>query len=295
MIGQRRSSVVETIETLRRTDALGYSTVIVAEAACPPGMKYLAPFAGCTAAEEWMAKGRDTLVVYDDLTTHARSYRELSLLLRRPPGREAYPGDVFYLHSRLLERSTRLAAAHGGGSMTALPVVETEQGEIAAYVPTNLISITDGQIYLDRRLFAAGFLPAIDVTRSVSRVGGAAQHPRIKQEAGRMKLDYLQFLELETFTHFGARLESSIEARIARGRVLRESLEQARLSPVSMEAQLAWLIAFNEGLLDATKLTDVCQVLARLDENVARSGLGLADDRGQWTEAVRRWLREPPA
>ena len=179
-----------------------------------------------------MAQGRDVLVVYDDLTTHARAYRELALLLRRPPGREAYPGDIFYLHARLLERATRLSAAYGGGSMTALPIVETEQGEIAAYIPTNLISITDGQIYLDQTLFAAGFLPAIDVTRSVSRIGGKAQHPSIKREAGRMKLDYLQFLELEVFTRFGARLEASIEERIRRGRVLREILKQERLSPL---------------------------------------------------------------
>ena len=292
IVGQKRSSVVEVIETLRRTGAIAHTTVVVAEAASPPGMKYLAPFAGCAVAEAFMSKGKDTLIVYDDLTTHARSYRELSLLLRRPPGREAYPGDVFYLHSRLLERSTQLAAAHGGGSMTALPIVETEQGELAAYVPTNLISITDGQIYLDARLFAAGFLPAIDVTRSVSRVGGAAQHPRMKKEAGRMKLDYLQFLELEAFTHFGARLEASVEARIARGRILRESLKQKRLSPLSMEAQLAWLLAFNEGVLDGLELADVGRVLAGLEEGAAESGLGLADARERWVGSVRRWVAE---
>lgn len=193
LIGQKRSDTISIIDLLRRYGAMAYTTVVVAEASDSPGLKYLAPFAGCTVAEHWMWQGRDTLVVYDDLSTHARAYRELSLLLRRPPGREAYPGDIFYLHSRLLERSTCLAPAHGGGSMTALPIVETEQGEIAAYIPTNLISITDGQIYLDRRLFGSGFLPAIDITRSVSRIGGRAQHPRIKAEAARMKLDYLQF------------------------------------------------------------------------------------------------------
>ncbi|HET6369654.1 MAG TPA: F0F1 ATP synthase subunit alpha, partial [Nitrospiria bacterium] len=190
IVGQTRSNVVSTIETLRQAGAADHTVVLVAEATALPGMKYLAPFSGCAVAEYWMGRGKDTLVVYDDLTTHARTYRELSLLLRRPPGREAYPGDIFYLHSRLLERSTCLAGTHGGGSMTALPIVETEQGEIAAYIPTNLISITDGQIYLDQRLFAAGNLPAIDVTMSVSRIGGKAQHPRIKEEAGRMKLDY---------------------------------------------------------------------------------------------------------
>src|SRR5690606_26191491 len=182
LIGQKRSDTISIIDLLRRYGAMAYTTVVVAEASDSPGLKYLAPFAGCTVAEHWMWQGRDTLVVYDDLSTHARAYRELSLLLRRPPGREAYPGDIFYLHSRLLERSTCLAPAHGGGSMTALPIVETEQGEIAAYIPTNLISITDGQIYLDRRLFGSGFLPAIDITRSVSRIGGRAQHPRIKAE-----------------------------------------------------------------------------------------------------------------
>ena len=179
MVGQKRSSVINTIEVLRETGALAHTTLVVAEATAMPGLKYLAPFAGCAVAEHWMWQGKDALVVYDDLTTHARAYRELSLLLRRPPGREAYPGDIFYLHSRLLERSTHLGPMHGGGSLTALPIVETEQGEMAAYIPTNLISITDGQVYLDQALFAGGFLPAIDVTKSVSRIGGKAQHARI--------------------------------------------------------------------------------------------------------------------
>jgi F-type H+-transporting ATPase subunit alpha len=184
MVGQKRSSVVDTIEILRQYGALGHTTLVVAEATSLPGLKFLAPFAGCAVAEYWMWQGHDTLVIYDDLTTHAEAYRELSLLLRRPPGREAYPGDIFFLHSRLLERSTCLAPGHGGGSMTALPIVETKEGEIAAYIPTNLISITDGQIYFDKRLFASGILPAIDVTKSVSRVGGKGQHTRIKEKAG---------------------------------------------------------------------------------------------------------------
>jgi F-type H+-transporting ATPase subunit alpha len=196
LIGQKRSTVVNTLELLKRYEVLDYTTLVVAEASALPGLQYLAPFAGCALAEYAMQRGRHSLVVYDDLSTHARTYRELSLLLRRPPGREAYPGDVFSIHARLLERSTCLNAASGGGSMTALPIVETSQGEIAAYIPTNLISITDGQIYLDAKLFDAGIRPAIDIGRSVSRIGGAAQHPRIKAEAGRMKLDYLQFLEL---------------------------------------------------------------------------------------------------
>lgn len=292
LIGQKRSTVVNTIETLRRSGALDYTTLVVAEATAMPGLKYLAPFAGCTVADAWTWQGRDTLVVYDDLTTHARSYRELSLLLRRPPGREAYPGDIFYLHARLLERSTRLSAKHGGGSMTALPIIETEQGEIASYIPTNLISITDGQIYLDHDLFARGFLPAIDVTRSVSRIGGNAQHPNIKQEAGRMKLDYLQFLELEVFTRFGSRLEASMEARIRRGQVLREILKQDLLAPLTIEFQMAWLVAYNEGLFDNVELVQVKQRLAMLQRQVEHARVSIDEGRDQWKSLVHAWLNE---
>jgi len=292
MIGQKRSAVVNTIATLRRANALAYTTVVVAEATAMPGLKYLAPFAGCTVAEAWTWQGRDTLVIYDDLTTHARSYRELSLLLRRPPGREAYPGDIFYLHARLLERSTRLSAKNGGGSMTALPIIETEQGEIASYIPTNLISITDGQVYFDRQLFSRGFLPAIDVTRSVSRIGGNAQHPNIKKEAGRMRLDYLQFLELEVFTRFGSRLEASMEARIRRGQVLREMLKQDLIAPLTIEFQMAWLVAYNERLFDNVELKQVKQRMALLQQQVERAGLSLEDGRDQWKSLVHAWLSE---
>ena len=298
LISQKRSSVVATIETLRRTGALEYTCVVVAEATALPGLKYIAPFAGCALAEGWMAAGRDVLVVYDDLTTHAKAYRELSLLLRRPPGREAYPGDIFYLHSRLLERSTCLAAASGGGSMTALPLVETEQGEISAYIPTNLISITDGQVYLDPRLFAAGFLPAIDITRSVSRIGGKAQHPAIKIEAGRMKLDYLQFQELEIFTRFGSRLEASVEAKIRRGRLLRELLKQERLAPLAPEQHMAWLVAYNEGLFDGLANDQLATTLSTLIEDPGLSSLSLENSRDDWRQAVRTALegrRDEPA
>jgi F-type H+-transporting ATPase subunit alpha len=295
LIGQKRSTVVSTIELLRDYGALDYTTVVVAEASSLPGLQHLAPFAGCAIAEFWMRQGRDTLVVYDDLATHAKTYRELSLLLRRPPGREAYPGDVFSVHARLLERATCLNAAHGGGSMTALPVVETMQGEIAAYIPTNLISITDGQIYLDQNLFASGFRPAIDIRRSVSRIGGQAQHPRIKQEAGRMKLDYLQFLELEVFTRFGARLEASMEAAIRRGRVLREILKQDRLSPLNPEFQMAWLVAFNDGRFDAIEgETSVAAVLAALESGLQQSTLTLDTPREAWSDAVATWIAERP-
>lgn len=291
-IGQKRSSVISSIEVLRESGALAHTAVVVAEATAMPGLKYLAPFAGCAVAEGWMWAGKDALVVYDDLTTHARTYRELSLLLRRPPGREAYPGDIFYLHSRLLERSTRLAPVHGGGSMTALPLVETEQGEIAAYIPTNLVSITDGQVYLDQNLFAGGFLPAIDVTKSVSRIGGQAQHPRIKEEAGRMKLDYLQFLELEVFTRFGSQLEASMEAKIRRGRVLRELFRQERLSPLPVEFQLAWMVAYNEGLFNALATNAIPACLSHLARCVARGPLTLGNSRDDWRQAVTEWMKE---
>ena len=290
LISQKRSAVVATIETLRRYGALGSTCVVVAEANATPGLKYIAPFAGCAIAEEWMSAGRDVLIVYDDLTTHARAYRELSLLLRRSPGREAYPGDIFFLHSRLLERSTCLAAAFGGGSMTALPIVETEQGEIAAYIPTNLISITDGQLYLDPHLFAAGVLPAIDVTRSVSRIGGKAQHPAIKREAGRMKLDYLQFQELEVFTRFGAHLEASVEARIQRGRLLREVLKQERCAALGVTQQMAWLVAYNEGWLDQLAGEALARTLRKLLRGSAERSPELDAPRALWLAAVRAIL-----
>lgn len=292
LIGQKRSSIVNTIETLRAYGAMDYTTIVAAEATALPGLKYLAPFAGCAVAEEWMWQGKDTLVVYDDLTTHAQTYRELSLLLRRPPGREAYPGDIFFLHSRLLERSTCLASKLGGGSMTALPIVETTQGEIATYIPTNLISITDGQIYFDTRLYSAGVIPAIDVTKSVSRIGGKGQHPRIKEQAGRMKLDYLQFLELEVFTRFGARLEASMEAKIKRGRVLREILKQDRLSPLPIEFQMAWLMGYNRGLFDEALPENIGQLLQQIATKLSASQLTLDNRDEQWAEAVTSWLKE---
>lgn len=291
LIGQKRTTVVSLVETLRAAGALDYTTVVVAEANALPGLQHLAPLAGCALAEHWMEQGRDVLVVYDDLSTHALNYRALSLLLRRPPGREAYPGDIFSVHARLLERSTCLNAEHGGGSMTALPIVETQQGEIAAYIPTNLISITDGQIYLDQALFSSGFRPAIDIAKSVSRIGGAAQHLRIGAECGRIKLDYLRFMELEVFTRFGARLEAGMETILRRGRVLREILKQDRLSPLSIEFQMAWLVAFNDGLFDGLDSDEVPTRLGLLEQRVRESALGLDDDRADWAAAVHGWLR----
>ena len=281
------------IDVLRQHGALRYTCVVVAEATATPGMKYLAPFAGCAIAEGWMQRGQDTLVVYDDLSSHARAYRELSLLMRRPPGREAYPGDIFYLHARLLERATRLCHAQGGGSLTALPLVQTEEGEIAAYIPTNLISITDGQIYLDRKLFAAGVLPAVDVALSVSRIGGRAQHTSIRREAGTMKLDYLQFLELEVFTRFGTKLEAGTQTKIARGRLLREILKQERLSPVAAPFQLAWMSAFNGGLLDGLPLADLGAALTRIATGLAEERLDLNAPRTHWLARLSDWLATP--
>jgi F-type H+-transporting ATPase subunit alpha len=293
LIGQKRSTVVNSIDILREYEALEYTTVVVAEASSLPGLQHLAPFAGCAVAEFWMQQGRDVLVIYDDLSTHAKTYRELSLLLRRPPGREAYPGDIFSVHARLLERATCLSSARGGGSMTALPIVETKLGEIAAYIPTNLISITDGQIYLDRGLFAGGFRPAIDIARSVSRIGGEAQHPAIKHEAGRMKLDYLQFLELEVFTRFGARLEASMEAAIHKGRVLREILKQGRLSPLPVDYQMAWLVAFNDGLFDTLDPDGIPAALAALGEPGLQTLPGLDAPREEWSSALASLITLP--
>ncbi|MGZ5619448.1 MAG: F0F1 ATP synthase subunit alpha [Methylobacter sp.] len=294
LIGQKRSAVVNTVETLRNHGALDYTVCVVAEASALPGLQYIAPFAGCALAEYWMAQGRDTLIIYDDLSTHARTYRELSLLLRRPPGREAFPGDIFFVHSRLLERSTCLNAENGGGSMTALPIIETKQGEIAAYIPTNLISITDGQIYLDNDLFVSGFRPAIDITRSVSRIGGKAQDMSIRDQAGQMKLDYLQFLELEAFTRFGQRLEASMEARIKRGRLLREILKQDRLAPHDNLFQLAWLTAFNSGLFNQAVAEDIPQMLVNIEQGIESTALTLESSPEQWQLAVGEWLNIAP-
>ncbi|MGZ8238775.1 MAG: F0F1 ATP synthase subunit alpha [Methylobacter sp.] len=291
LIGQKRSAVVSTLETLKSHGAQDYTVCVVAEASALPGLQYIAPFAGCALAEYWMAQGRDTLIIYDDLSTHARTYRELSLLLRRPPGREAYPGDIFFVHSRLLERSTCLNAENGGGSMTALPIIETKQGEIAAYIPTNLISITDGQIYLDNDLFVSGFRPAIDITRSVSRIGGKAQDMSIRDQAGQMKLDYLQFLELEAFTRFGQRLEASMEARIKRGRLLRELLKQDRQVPHSNLFQLGWLTAFNAGLFDQAAPEDIAGLLVRIEQGIKTTALTMESSPEQWRQTLSEWLK----
>lgn len=249
-IGQRASSVAKVISVLKEKDALSYTTVMVAKGDGPPGLAYIAPYAATSISEYFMEKGHDVLIVYDDLTHHARAYRELSLLLRRPPGREAYPGDIFYLHSRLLERATHLSQDLGGGSLTALPIVETEAQNISAYIPTNLISITDGQLYLSPKLFELGILPAIDIGKSVSRVGGRAQRPVYRSVTSNLKLAYAQFEELETFARFGTRLDERTAGIIRHGQRIRQALKQMELEPVPMVDQIILLMALTERLLD---------------------------------------------
>lgn len=256
-IGQRASTVAKAVATLREQGAMEYTVVVVTEGNEPAGLQYIAPYAATSIAEYFMEQGRDVLIVYDDLTKHARAYRELSLLLRRPPGREAFPGDIFYIHSRLLERSTQLNKTLGGGSLTALPIIETEAQNISAYIPTNLISITDGQIYLSPTLFELGILPAVDVGKSVSRVGGKAQRAVFRSVAGDLKLTYAQFEELETFARFGARLDEDTAKSIAHGQRIRASLRQPESSPLPVSEQILLLLALTTGLLDDIPLTQI--------------------------------------
>jgi len=242
------------VATLREQGAMEYTIVVVTEGNDPPGLAYIAPYSATSIAEYFMNQGRDVLIVYDDLTHHARAYRELSLLLRRPPGREAFPGDIFYIHSRLLERATHLRKELGGGSLTAMPIIETEAQNISAYIPTNLISITDGQIYLSPSLFELGVLPAVDVGRSVSRVGGKAQRAAYRAVAGDLKLAYAQFEELETFARFGARLDEGTRKIIEHGRRIRACLKQPEFAPVSVPAQITLLMTLSEKLFDPVPL-----------------------------------------
>ena len=253
-IGQRASAVAKLVADLRDHGAMEYTVVMVAGVNDAPGITYVAPYAATTIAEYFMEKGRDVLIVYDNLTQHAEAYRELSLLLRRPPGREAFPGDIFYIHSRMLERATHLSKDRGGGSLTALPIIETEAQDISAYIPTNLISITDGQIYLSPSLFQLGVLPAVDVGKSVSRVGGEAQWAAYRAVAGDLKLAYAQFEELETFARFGARLDAETSKIIEHGRRIRACLKQPQFAPLNVPAQIAILLALTAELFDPVPL-----------------------------------------
>lgn len=256
-IGQKQSTVALVVEKLRAAGALEYTTIIAANASDPAPLQYLAAYTGTAMAEYFRDTGRHALIVYDDLTKQAQAYRQLSLLLRRPPGREAYPGDVFYLHSRLLERAAKLSADKGGGSLTALPIIETQAGDISAYIPTNVISITDGQIFLESDLFYKGIRPAISVGKSVSRVGGAAQIKAMKQVAGSMKLELAQFRAMEAFAAFASDLDKATQQQLARGRRLVEVLKQGQYSPVKVEEQITMIFAASNGFVDAYPETDV--------------------------------------
>src|SRR6185437_3492373 len=263
-IGQKNSSVARTAAILEENGAMEYTTIVVAGASEPAPLKYLAPYAGCAIGEEFMESGRDALIIYDDLTKHAEAYRNISLIIRRPPGREAYPGDVFYLHSRLLERAARLNKDYGGGSLTALPIIETKANDISAYIPTNVISITDGQIFLETDLFNAGQRPAMNTGLSVSRVGSNAQTPAMKQVSGTLKLDLAQFRELAAFAQFASDLDKATRTRIDRGRRLMEILKQPQYQPVPVEKQVMIMHAANTGYLDDVELDKVAEWETRL-------------------------------
>ncbi len=249
-IGQKTSTIAQVIKTLEENKAMDYTIVVAAAAIESPPLQYIAPFAGASIGEEFMEQGKHVLIIYDDLTRHAWAYRAMSLLLRRPPGREAYPGDVFYLHSRLLERSAKLNDKLGGGSMTSLPIIETQAGDVSAYIPTNVISITDGQIFLETDLFNAGIRPAINAGISVSRVGGAAQTPGIKAVAGKLRLDLAQYRELEAFSQFASDLDKTTQDQLKRGQKLIEALKQPQYEPLSVQEQYTILFAVNKGILD---------------------------------------------
>lgn len=301
-IGSRGSQVARTVATLAAQGALEYTTVVVAASHAPPGIRQVAPFAATSMAEALMEDGHDVLIVYDDLTQHARSYRELSLLLRRPPGREAYPGDVFYLHARLLERATQLSDRRGGGSLTALPIVEIQEGNLSAYIPTNLISITDGQIVLSPALAARGVLPAVNIGLSVSRVGGKAQLPAFREVSGRLRLAHAQFEELERFARFGADLDEGTRQTLLRGERVREILQQGATETIPASEQIAVLLALNAGLFDGLAIEKIPQAQLELRQTVRRehaetcerieSGEALTDaEREALLAAARQALR----
>jgi F-type H+-transporting ATPase subunit alpha len=265
-IGQKQSTVAQVVRTLEEYDAMSYTIVVAATASDPAPMLYIGPYSACAIGEFFRDSGQHALVVYDDLSKHAQAYREISLLLRRPPGREAYPGDVFYLHSRLLERAAKLNNTRGGGSLTALPIIETQAGDLSAYIPTNVISITDGQIFLESDLFHQGVRPAINVGNSVSRVGGSAQIKAMRQVAGSLRLDLAQYRELAAFAQFGSDLDKATQAQLNRGRRLVEILKQPQYQPVPVEKQVAIIYAATKGFLDAVPIEDV----RRYEDDLAR-------------------------
>src|SRR5438094_4122633 len=271
-IGQKNSTVARTREILEQHGAMDHTIIVDAGASDPAPLKYLAPYAGCAMGEEFMEAGRDALIIYDDLTKHAEAYRNISLIIRRPPGREAYPGDVFYLHSRLLERAVKLSDERGSGSLTALPVVETQAGDVSAYIPTNVISITDGQIFLESELFYSGVRPAINVGISVSRVGGNAQTKAMRSVAGRLKLDLAQYRELEAFSQFGSELDPATQRTLARGERMVATLNQPQYQPWALEEQVAAIFAGNEGFLDEIPADQVQRFQEELREHLRTEG-----------------------
>ena len=292
-IGQKASSVAQVVTSLQEREALSYTVIVAATADSPATLQYLAPYTGASLAEYFMYKGQHTLVIYDDLSKQAQAYREMSLLLRRPPGREAYPGDVFYLHSRLLERSAKLNDDLGGGSMTALPIVETQEGDVSAYIPTNVISITDGQIFLSADIFNAGIRPAINVGISVSRVGSAAQPKAMKQVAGKLKLELAQFAELEAFSQFASDLDQATQNQLARGERLREILKQPQASPLSFADQVATIYAGTNGFLDLISVNQIRQFLVGMRQFLANTKYNEAiNSVGVLNEETENLLKE---
>jgi F-type H+-transporting ATPase subunit alpha len=276
-IGQKASTIASIVNTFEKYGAMKYTTVVAASASDPAPLLYIAPYAGCAIGEYLRDKGKHALIIYDDLSKHAQAYRQLSLLLRRPPGREAYPGDIFNLHSRLLERAAKLSVELGGGSLTALPIVETQAGDVSGYIPTNVISITDGQIYLDPDLFYAGVRPAINVGISVSRVGGSAQIPAMKQIAGKLKLDLAQYRELAAFSQFASDLDKTTQAQLTRGERLVEILKQPQYQPMSVEDQIIIIFAGTNGYLDSLSMAEVTPFINGLDQFIKEKHPGIRE------------------
>ena len=294
-IGQQITSVSKTLEALRKHDAMDYSIIMIAGSEDPPGLAYIAPYAATSLGEYFMEKGKDVLIIYDDLTRHARAYRELSLLLERPPGRDAYPEDIFYIHSRLLERSTHLQEEHGGGSMTALPIIQTQAENLSAYIPTNLISITDGQIYLSPKLYQKGHLPAVKIGTSVSRVGGKTQISTYRNITSALKLTYSQFEELEAFASFGTRLDEGTKKTLERGRRIREVLNQPQYSPMEVTDQIGVLLAVTSGALDGVpldKIDDAEKIIREIIENDHDFKRTLLEDESLENEVKEDFLKK---
>jgi len=277
-IGQKQSTIAQVVKTLEDAGALEYTIVVSASASDPASLLYIAPYAGCAMGEYFMWKGKDVLIIYDDLSKHAQAYRQMSLLLRRPPGREAYPGDVFYLHSRLLERACKLSKENGGGSLTALPIIETQANDISAYIPTNVISITDGQIYLDTRLFRSGIKPAVDVGLSVSRVGGSAQRKAMRKVSGTLRIDLAQYQELESFAQFGSELDKESQAQLSRGQRLRELLKQPQYTPMQVWQQVVSLYAGTKGYMDDVEVSNILGFQNKLLSYIKANNADIVED-----------------